>query len=188
MYCWSCCAGVQCVLAHVARERLCLEFILITNWSCRFLFSPPGASRPHVNVFARCEAIAAKNVADGPSSKTVWTAAFAEWGIPASYGLGPCDPSNVLTQGYCGPVMSATCTATWAENTLGLNLIEDNGYCFAGSTIGMDADKEYCPVFDGLNEAEFATCVQLWSNTGQYSAVSPALQFDDDGSLSSPIK
>ena len=131
--------------------------------------------------------VATKNVADGVASNLVWTAKFAEWGIPASYALGPCDSSNTLTSGNCGPTLDATCTATWVENTKGL-LVGGFGYCRDGADIGLEATKSWCPVFDGLTEEEFAECVRLWYTTNEPAVATPGLEFEADGVLKTPIR
>jgi hypothetical protein len=141
------------------------------------------------------KATANKRVTDLTTSY-VWTAAVAEWSMPATYDLGPCDSSNALTNGKCGPVLSAACTGSWVENTNNLKLKADGGVCQEGTWVaGIDASavadttKSYCPVLAFETEAQFATCLSLVFSTNLLAPLSPGLALaEDDVTPELPIK
>ena len=128
------------------------------------------------------------------ASTYVWTAGLAEWAAPAAYELSGsgatayCASGNALTGGMCGPVVDATCTSTWVENTLDLKLAADGGVCRTGAWLNgkvadasRDAAKEYCPVLD-LAAADHARCAALLTNfTNLFAITAPSYNVESDG-------
>jgi len=88
-------------------------------------------------------------------TRLVWTAALAEWGMNQK---------------------DATCRSVLKENTLGLKLKSEGGFCLphgAGSR---------CPVLEGLSETLFAQCIAKWKSAShQYAAIAPEILFNADG-------
>merc|ERR1719486_696068 len=81
----------------------------------------------------------------------VWTAAMAEWGLTTKH---------------------IECRSVLTNNTLGLKLTTDNGFC----------KPEGCPVFVGLSEEQFAKCIARWKmSSSQFDIIGPELVLESDG-------
>mmetsp|Transcript_84481 Transcript_84481/g.180985 ORF Transcript_84481/g.180985 Transcript_84481/m.180985 type:complete len:1176 (-) Transcript_84481:199-3726(-) len=138
--------------------------------------------------------VATSYVTPGMITPLLWTASFARWGmnssIPAfssSLSSSPCSPSNPYTRGWCAEKIYAQhggpeCKATLRENTLGLKLYNNNGFCFPGPMVGINDAKSYCPVFDFATAEDHAACFARWNNyTKEGSLTSPGIETEADG-------
>jgi len=138
--------------------------------------------------------VATSYVAPGAVTPLLWTASFARWGmnssLPAfssSLPSSPCSSSNPYTHGMCAENIYAQhggpqCKATLQENTLGLKLYDNNGFCFPGPMVGINDSKSYCPVFDFATAEDHAACFARWNKyTTLGSLTSPGIQTESDG-------
>jgi len=138
--------------------------------------------------------VATSYVTPGMITPLLWTASFARWGmnssVPAfssSLSSSPCSSSNPYTKGWCAEKIYAQhggpeCKATLRENTLGLKLYDNNGFCFPGPMVGINDTKSYCPVFDFASSEDHAACFARWNNyTKEGSLTSPGIQTESDG-------
>jgi len=138
--------------------------------------------------------VATSYVAPGASTPLLWTISFARWGmntsIPAfssSLSSSPCSSSNPYTGGMCAEKIyeqygGPRCRAILRENTLGLKLYDNDGFCFPGPMVGINDMKSYCPVFDFETEEDHAACFARWNKyTKLGSLTSPGIQMEPDG-------
>jgi hypothetical protein len=91
----------------------------------------------------------------GLKTTLVWTAALAKWGR-----LSDTD---------------AACKSVLKENTLGLKLVAQNGFC----------EADGCPVLQGLSEEQFAGCIAKWraSSLAAYGAISPGIALNSSNGM-----
>lgn len=133
--------------------------------------------------------VSTSHIAPGVQTNLVWTAAFAEWGVPSHYTVGPCSRGNAYTNGNCAETVHAdiggrTCQATFRPNTMGLKLKAEGGICHRTSDLnltGTHRAESVCPVMELASSAEFAECFARWNKyTRQVALVSPGLVYDAD--------
>jgi hypothetical protein len=94
----------------------------------------------------------------GLKTSLVWTAKLATWGINNS------DPN---------------CRATFKNNTLGLKLVAEGGFC--NGTV----EHSSCPVLEGLSEQQLARCIAMWKNSStgkrEFQVMAPGIPLKADG-------